>query len=167
MKKVYRNPHQIRAFFVMMKYFFLAQTRNPGTFAFGFLFPVVFISIFGLIGNSTAPLAIGFPTNTNLTNPLITAIKQQSIVKTQVAPEAQLEKNMKQGNLSGIISVEQTSQNPVKYQVNVTTSTANQQIAEGVTSLVTLIVDKANLRAAGVTNPSITLKRQQLVGRQI
>jgi ABC-2 type transport system permease protein len=166
MKKQYRRPHQIRAFFVMMKYFFLAQTRNPGTFAFGFLFPVVFISIFGLIGNSTPSLTIGFPSNTNLHNPITQAIKQQSVVKTQVAPEAQLEKSMKQGNLSGIISVKQTAKTPPKYQVNVITSTANAQIAAGITSLVTLVVDQTNLKAAGVTNPPVTIKKQQLAGRQ-
>jgi len=151
----------------MMKYFFLAQTRNPATFAFGFLFPVVFISIFGLIGNSTAPLTIGFPATSNLNNPIITAIKQQSIVKTQVAPETQLEKDMKKGNLSGIISVKQTSQNPPRYQVNVITSTASPQTAADITSLVNLIVDQENLRAAGVTDPTITIKKQQLAGRQI
>lgn len=105
MKKIYRRPHQIRAFFVMMKYFFLAQTRNPATFAFGFLFPVVFISIFGLIGNSPQVLTLGLPANSDLTNPIIKTVEQQRFVKTQIAPENQLETSMKQGKLSGIISV--------------------------------------------------------------
>src|SRR5271155_4409084 len=114
MKKVYRKPHQIHAFFIMMKYFFLAQTRNPATFAFGFLFPVVFISIFGLIGNSPQSLTIGLPSNTNLTNPIIKTVDQQKFVKTQIAPESQLETSMKQGKLSGIVSVTQTSQKSSK-----------------------------------------------------
>src|SRR5579872_1636645 len=93
----YKKLHQARAFFVMMKYFFLAQTRNAATFAFGFLFPVVFISIFGLIGNSTQTLTIGLPSNTNFNNPIIRTIKQQKFVTTQVEPESQLENDMKQG----------------------------------------------------------------------
>jgi len=167
MKKRYSKPHQIRAFFVMMKYFFLAQTRNPGTFAFGFLFPVVFISIFGLIGNSTTPLSIGFPTNSNLNNPIISTIKKQSYVKIQTGSESQLEKSMKQGNLSGIINVKGLSQNPPKYQVGIITSSANQQTASAITSMVTEIVDQQNLQAAGVTNPAITIVNQQLAGQQI
>src|SRR5437667_6663566 len=100
MKQRYRKPHQLRAFFVMMKYFFLAQTRNPATFAFGFLFPVVFISIFGLIGNSPQVLIIGLPANSNLSNPIIKIVEQQKYVQVQVAPESQLETSMKQGKLS-------------------------------------------------------------------
>lgn len=170
MKKVYRKPHQIHAFFVMMKYFFLAQTRNPATFAFGFLFPVVFISIFGLIGNSAQSLIIGLPTNSDLNNPIIQTIKEQTFVKIQQEPETQLETTMKQGKLSGILSVQQTG-NPAtggqpKYQVNVITSIANPQEAAGLLALVNEIVDQANLKAAGVTNPPITVAKKQLAGRQ-
>jgi len=167
MKRIYRRPHQLRAFFTMMKYFFLAQTRNPATFAFGFLFPVVFISIFGLIGNSPQSLTIGLPTNTNLNNPIIKTVEEQKYVKIQVAPEAQLETTMKQGKLSGIISVSQNSQDAQKYKVNVITSIANPGEAAGVLSLMNGIVDQANLREAGVNNPPITIARQELAGRQV
>lgn len=151
----------------MMKYFFLAQTRNPGTFAFGFLFPVVFISIFGLIGNSQQPLEIGIPSNSNLHNPIVTAIKQQPYVKTQIAPETQLAKSMKQGNLTGIVAVSKTNVTSPKYRINVITSTANAQLASSVIGLVTQITDKANLNAAGVTNPPFIITRSKLAGRQI
>src|SRR3972149_3811459 len=41
---------QFTAFFWLTWFSFRAQTRNKATFAFGFLFPVVFITIFGIIG---------------------------------------------------------------------------------------------------------------------
>lgn len=167
MRKVYRRPHQLRAFFVMMKYFFLAQTRNAATFAFGFLFPVVFISIFGLIGNSTQTLTIGFPSNTNLNNSIIKTIKTEKFVTTQVASESQLETAMKQGKLSGIVSINQNPQNPTHAQINVITSVANPQEGAGVLSLVNGIVDQTNLKEAGVTNPPITIAQKQLAGREI
>ena len=166
MKKHYSKPHQIRAFFVMMKYFFLAQTRNPATFAFGFLFPVVFISIFGLIGNSAQTLTVGLPSNTDLSNPIIKTIEQQKYVKTEVASEAQLEKEIKQGKLSGIISVTQKSLNPPKYQVNLITSIANPQEAAGLLALTKEIVDQTNLQAAGVTDPPIVIARKEISGIQ-
>lgn len=151
----------------MMKYFFLAQTRNPATFAFGFLFPVVFISIFGLIGNSTQTLTLGFPTTTDLTNPILKEVQHEKFVKTQIASESQLETQMKQGKLSGIISVQSSMQNPQGYQINIITSIANPQEASGVLSLMNGIVDQANLKAAGVTNPPITITRKELAGREV
>jgi ABC-2 type transport system permease protein len=165
MKIRYSKPHQIRAFLVMTKYFFLAQTRNPATFAFGFLFPVVFISIFGLIGNSPQILAIGVPSNTNLNNPIIKTVENQKFVQTTIAPESQLELSMKQGKLAGIVSINQTSQNPQQYKATVITSVANPQEAAGVLALLNSIVDQTNLRTAGVTHPSIVIEQQQLAGQ--
>jgi ABC-2 type transport system permease protein len=101
-----------------------------------------------------------------LNNPIIQTIEKQKFVTTQVAPERQLEKSMKQGKLSGIVSVTQTTQNPQKYQVNVITSVANPQESAGVLSLVNGIVDRTNLQMAGVTNPSIAIAQKQLAGRQ-
>jgi len=166
MKTRYKKLHQARAFFVMMKYFFLAQTRNPATFAFGFLFPVVFISIFGLIGNSQPTITIGLPTNSDLTNPIVKTIEKQKYVKTEVAPQPQLEKEIKQGKLSGIISVDQKEQNPPKYQVNVITSVANPQEAAGLLALTKEIVDETNLQTAGVTDPPIVIARKEISGIQ-
>src|SRR3954469_23195775 len=124
MKNQYKKPNQLRAFLVMMRYFFLAMTRNPATFAFGFLFPVVFISIFGLIGNTTPAVTIGLPSGSNLNNPIIKSIKAQTFVKTEEGSQSQLETKLKQDKLSGIITVEQTSQTPPHYTIKVITSQA-------------------------------------------
>ena len=166
MNQTYKKPNQLRAFFVMMKYFFLAQTRNPATFAFGFLFPVVFISIFGLIGNSTPTLNVGLPTETNLNNPITQIIKTQKYIKTQQAPEADLEKLMKQGKLSGIISVQTQSETPPKYKIKIITSQANPQEAASITSFVQGVTDQTNLKLSGVKNPPITIVQSQISGRQ-
>ena len=166
MKKQYRKPKQLRAFFTMAKYFFLAQTRNPATFAFGFLFPVIFISIFGLIGNSSTKLTLGIPQGSNQSNPIITTIKQQNeLVKIDQEPEAALEQKLRQGKLAGIVNVEQTQ--PNKYAVKLITSLANPQEAAGVNSLLRGIVDQTNLKMAGVTEPSIKIAQSKLSGRQL
>jgi len=167
MKKIYKKPNQIRAFFVMMKYFFLAQTRNPATFAFGFLFPVVFISIFGLIGGSTQTLNIGLPSGSNLNNPIVQTIKKQSYIKTQEAPRTDLEKQVKQGKLSGIIEVQAAKQAQTAYTIKVTTSQANIQEAAGVNSFVRGIADQTNLELAGVTNPPVKVEQTEISGRKL
>lgn len=149
-----------------MKYFFLAQTRNPATFAFGFLFPVVFISIFGLIGNSTPPVTIGLPTESNLNNPITLSIKQQKFVKAEEAPKSELETKMKQGNMSGIVTVEQTKQEPPQYTIKVITSQANPQEAASVRSFVKGLADQTNLRLSGVENPPVIVTQSEISGRQ-
>jgi ABC-2 type transport system permease protein len=163
MKKHYKKPNQIRAFFVMMKYFFLAQTRNPATFAFGFIFPIVFISIFGLIGNGTQKIAVGIPNNTDQQNPVIAIVKQQSFVTVTNDNQAELLEKLKQGKIGGIISAEGNSGHSV---VKLTTSLATPQQTASLIPLVQGIIDRTNLQLAGVKNPSISLQQTSISGRQ-
>src|SRR5882724_2779804 len=123
-KKHFRKPRQLRAYFTMMKYFFLAQTRNPATFAFGFIFPVVFISIFGLIGGGPQKLTLGIPNDTNQNNPIVTAVEKQGFITVKKDSRPLLENQLKQGKIAGIISVSQTNGNN-KFTVNEVTSTGN------------------------------------------
>lgn len=166
MNKNYKKPNQLRAFFTMMKYFFLAQTRNPATFAFGFLFPIVFISVFGFIGNGAPQLNIGLPAESNKDNPIVQTIKQQQFVAIQEAPKAELEKKIRQGNLSGIIEVETLESQSPQYKINLITSQANPQEASGVQSYIRGLADQTNLKLAGVENPSVTVVPTEISGRQ-
>ena len=71
MNKEYKKPKQFRAYLALAWYALKAQTRNPATFAFGFIFPIVFISIFGLIGGSDPKITLGIPNDqTNQQHPL-------------------------------------------------------------------------------------------------
>jgi ABC-2 type transport system permease protein len=165
-KKQYRKPRQFRAYLTMMKYFFLAQTRNPATFAFGFIFPVVFISIFGLIGNTPQKLTIGFTSDSDRNSPVAAAIEKQSFVKTTYDSHEVLENQMKQGKLAGIVTIQNQHTQPPTYQVKLTTSIANPQEAATLNSFVRGVVDQTNLQLAGVTNPAITVTQSELSGRQ-
>src|SRR5689334_13337138 len=136
MKTTYKKPNQLRAFLTLTRYFFLAQRRNPATFAFGFIFPVVFISIFGLIGNGAQKLTVGVPGDTNVTNPIVASMAKQSFVKLDQEDESVLEAKLKTGKLAGIVHVNQTQQKPPKYEVKLVTSIGNPQ--EGA-SLATLV----------------------------
>lgn len=166
MKGEFKKPNQLRAFFTLMKYFFLAQTRNPATFAFGFIFPVVFISIFGLIGNSSLKLTVGVPTDSDRNNPIISVMKNQSFVKVEEDKRQNLENKLKQGKLSGMISVDAAETNPPKYTINIVTSSANPQESEALQSFVKSIADQTNLKIAGVTDPSVTVKQAEISGRK-
>ncbi len=166
MKQQYKKPRQLKAFFKMTGYFFLAQRRNPATFAFGFIFPVVFISIFGLIGNTPQKLTVGIPAETQRTNPIVKVIEKQPFVKIDQEEEGVLENKLRQGKLSGIVDIQTTDQITPKYDVKLTTSIGNVQEGAALNSLVRGVVDQANLRLAGINDPSIIVTQNELSGRQ-
>lgn len=162
MKNNYRNPNQLRAYIALAWYSFRAQTRNPATFAFGFIFPVVFISIFGLIGGSGQTINLGIPKNSNADNPIVQTVSKQSFIKITRDDQRSLESKLRQGKLSGILQVMESQ--PL-YAVGLITSSANPAEASSVTSVIRGIVDQTNLRLAGITSPAVVLNQREISGR--
>lgn len=163
MSKQYKKPGQTRAFFALTWYALKAQTRNPATFVFGFVFPVVFISIFGLIGGNQQKIQLGVTTRSEHTL-VIKMLKNQAFLTIEKGDKEQLEKKVKQGKLVGIVDVgkEVTSQRAIVY---LTLSTASPQETAFVRALMTSIVDKINLQSANITNPTISLSVDEISGR--
>lgn len=164
MSKKFKNPGQWRAYLALAWYSFRAQTRNPATFFFGFIFPIAFISIFGLIGNSSAQLNLGLTENSSMDNPVTQTLEQVNALKIQQGTKPELEKKLEQGEIAAIVSVEETGEE--KSNVLLTLSTGLPQEASIIKSIVSNVVDKQNLQLSGITDPPITLSEQEIEGRQ-
>lgn len=159
----YRKPGQWRAYVALAYYAFRAQLRNPASFFFGFIFPVVFISIFGLIGNNPQQVKVGIPTESSLNNPIVQEIEKQNALKVVKASKADLNKQLSTGKIGGIVEVQPAGEN--RYTVGMTLSTGAPQEAGAVNSVVSHIVDTTNLRLANVSNPPVQLRQEQIEGR--
>ena len=159
----YKKPNQFRAYVALAWYAFRAMTRNPSTFAFGFLFPIVFITIFGLIGNSSSSLKVGIPSGTNEQNPVVQIVEKQSFISLTKDNEPNLETILRQGKLDGILQVTQSGK---QTTVHVVTSSASPQQAASLTTFVKGIVDETNLKLSGVTNPPYAVSQDTVSGRQ-
>lgn len=162
-KKTYKRPGQLRAFLALAWYSFRAQTRNPASFFFGFIFPIAFISIFGLIGNSSQTLRLGIPDKSDMGNPIVKTIGTQTFAKIERGSNEELNSKLEQGKIAGIMSVEHLANQ--KYNITLTLSTGLPQESIPLKSYVSTIVDKTNLQLAGVTDPSITIIEQKIEGR--
>jgi ABC-2 type transport system permease protein len=165
MNKTYKKPSQFRAFVAIAWFALKAQTRNPATFAFGFIFPIVFISVFGLIGTSTPKLSVGIPYTTNTANPVIETIQNQPIITVQRGSEDELEKKLAQGKLAGIVSTDNNAATQPST-ITVLFSTASPQEAGTLKGIVNGIVDKTNLKMAGITTPFESIIERKIEGRQ-
>lgn len=164
-KQQFKKPGQWKAYLALTWYAFRAQTRNPASFFFGFIFPLVFISIFGLIGNSSAKITVGIPTTSDQTNPVVQVLKKQQFVDLQSGSTQDLSKELIQGKIAGIVTVQKSTNPKQKYTVVVTTSGANPQNASTIQGLVSGVVDKANLSLSGITTPPISYTQKEVSGR--
>ncbi len=161
-----RKPNQFRAFLAITYYAFKAQTRNKSTFFFGFLFPLVFISIFGLIGNANPKVTIGIPSSSNMQNQVIQNVKQSPAITTVVSDNQTLLSQIKQGKIDGLLNVTSNQGANTSYATTLTTSASNPQNAAVVQLLVKGIVDQSNVEISGITTPQISFTITKITGRQ-
>ncbi len=167
MKNNFGISGQWKTFWTITWYSLRAQTRNMSTFFFGFLFPVVFISIFGLIGNSTTVVNIGIPPTSNMQNPIYTALNKISFVKLNKSNQLALEKQLKLGKIDAIVNIIKQD-NVSHYTVNVLEGNTNPQNAQIVNSVITQIVDKTNLILTGMSNnPPVNVNIKSTSVRQL
>ncbi len=152
-----KKPRQWKAYFAMTWYAFLAQTRNPASFAFGFIFPIVFISVFGLIGDQERTLTVGISETTE-PNQVLTVLEQQKYMELQTGNAKTLKQQLKEGKLSGIIEIGD-------HKVTILSSTANPVEAQALASVMEGVIAKTNLRIAGIENPYLTLYQREITGR--
>ncbi len=161
MSRENKKPGQWKAYLMIAWYAFRAQTRNPATFAFGFIFPIAFISIFGLIGNNAERVSIGIPQNQPPTV-IEQTLKKLDFITLKSENEENLSNLLKIGKLGGIIKVLQTDSNT--YEATLITSSANPIQASEVKGVIQGVVDKANLSLSGITTPPINLTQKEVAG---
>ena len=161
-----KKPSQWRAYLSMSWYSLKATLRNPATLAFSVAFPIVFITIFGLIGTSTQSLSLGIPTESNRDNLIVSSIKNLTFVKVEEGGKQVLEERLRQGKLDGILEVNLTNENPPRYAAALTVTSGNPIGAATARSVIGGVVDKLNLSLSGVTSPPVALFEKEVSGRQ-
>jgi len=149
-------PNELRALFALTYYPFLAMMRNIATFAFGFLFPVVFISVFGLIGGGSGGPRLGIPTE-YASGPTYEAIERYPAITLMRGNRAELERQLRLGKLDGVVEI---TGGRVTLQVN-SASPSSQASRLFVQSA----LDRLNLAATGVTSPPFQLDVSEVAGR--
>src|SRR5581483_7092733 len=98
-------PNELRALWALTLYPLLAMTRNVSTVAFGFLFPIVFIAVFGLIGQGGAPIKLGV-TQATTSDPLFSSIQQVPGLDFTIALADDLDQRLRLGKIDGVLEVE-------------------------------------------------------------
>src|SRR6266568_9115421 len=98
------SPNEARALIALTMFPFIAMMRNIATFAFGFLFPVVFISVFGLIGGGGGGPRLGIPSDTPA-GPAYEALERYPAITLISGDRAGLERQLRLGKLDGVVDI--------------------------------------------------------------
>lgn len=142
----------------LTKYTLRASLKNKAGLFFSFVFPLVFVAVFGLLGSDGNRIKIGLPTDGSLQSAIgenrvieaLTTLANQSDSPLELVKESQseLEKRLSQDKLAGIVlPVDQSI-----TQIKLLTSNSSPQGKAQATSLVNGLMSQLNL-ATFATGP--------------
>jgi ABC-2 type transport system permease protein len=112
-----RSYSQFKAFLAILKASFKSILSNPSSLVFSFLFPVIFIFIFGSFGKSGETVyRIAISDNADTTNEFFDSIKINPLIKIAYFKKADgstdlmaRHKALERGNISAIVSIKRNS----------------------------------------------------------
>ena len=119
---------QLRAMLAITKGSLKAIFRSPSAVIFSFVFPFIFILVFGFIGNNAGiPVyKIAIAKDCDTTNALYDSIKASKRVKiVRFADEKELRTDLVKGRLAGALLITKTGKEVPAYKYTVKTTTAS------------------------------------------
>lgn len=164
-KAAARTVSQVRICAGLARYILRAILRNKAGYFFSFIFPLLFVIVFGLFGEPKPVVRLGVEAGLDPGAPLCRALREtaaggDSPVQLVEGSRRDLEKRLTQGRIAGIVA-------PAAGETGaaLVTSAANPQGRAAAEGFLSTLVGEMNLRAAGITQPAYHLERRNLAGR--
>jgi ABC-2 type transport system permease protein len=163
----------IRSTLGMAKADLISTFRNKASIFFGVIFPIIFIAIFGFIGEGNITYKLAIAPDSSTDNLVIESIENVDYIEIiENLSREEIEERLNKGQIAAAITVEESistesSYPPVpSYSVKLLTSTADPQAGGVVISTVQAITSELNYSLSGIENPPITLETDVISGRE-
>lgn len=124
---MYQRYSQFRALTALAKASFKAMLRSPSAVVFTIGFPLIFVLVFGFIGNSVFSVRIGVAPGTDIHNPVYEGLAANPAIKLITdEPESQMDDELSKGRLTAILGIHPLSADSAgpHYGVEVSSSAA-------------------------------------------
>ena len=157
----------IKATLAMAKASFRSILRSPSSVIFTLAFPLIFILVFGFIGNSGIKVDVGVAHDNDTRNPIYQALsKIKAIHLVDTESDAEMKSELEKGRLDGIIDVHPNPGKLPAYTVEVEYSKASLEKGNILKSLLNNVFYQINLNAPGAPPPVAELKEVTVEGRE-
>lgn len=153
---------QVKAFAAVTKAALRSIAKSPSSVVFTIAFPLVFILVFGFLGDSGSyNIKIGIRHNADKLNPVYIGLQQAGIVKiVEQNSDSELQEQLQKGNLSALIDIQKSTGEP-RYKVFMQVNAADQAKAAQLKAIIEKIVlssdQVANTRAASLLSVQQTI----------
>ena len=157
---------QIKAMLAITKGSLRAIFRSPSAVIFSFIFPFIFILVFGFIGdgNGVPVYKIALSSNCDTMNLLYDSLKTSNRIKiVSYADTATLRSNLVKGKIAGILDIRKNEALMPMYIFSLKSTSASNdqwpQLLPVINSIVTKISDAKYLNRPSYARPDFNYKR--------
>jgi ABC-2 type transport system permease protein len=161
MKKPYNHT---RATLALAKASFRSIIRSPSAVIFTLAFPLIFILVFGFMGNDGVKINVALLPGSNLDNPVVSGLKNAAVVQLSTTNgEKEINDALEKGDLVAAISVEKNPAGFPAYTANVKYTAASSDRVNILKSILENLLFKLNAKDS---EPTVAdLNERTVVGR--
>jgi len=141
--------NQFRAMFAITKASLRSIMRSPSAIIFSFVFPFIFILVFGFIGNSGGrqSFRVVVTPNSDTLNEFYKAFSKAPGVKImRYASSSEISDDLQKGRLAGIINIQKTASSPEPYLVQLKSTTSSNDKWPQLKNLIESIINNLSDR---------------------
>lgn len=157
----------LRALSAYVKASLTAISRNPSSLVFGFLFPFIFILIFGFIGNRTFNLDIGVSELSDRSNPIFDRLSKIRMLKfVSAGSDEELLQKLQKGQLDAIIrilKIKNEAGNTYDLQIKLSNASSN---SHAFLAMINGLTAEVNVELSGIRNLPVTVKYETIEGKK-
>lgn len=120
--------NQLKAMLAITRASLRSITRSPSAVIFSFVFPFIFILVFGFIGNGAGrqTYKIVLAPGSDTANELYKALANtEGVLFQHYTSAAELQKNLDEGRLSGVVAIRKNSSAAHPYSITLKSTTAS------------------------------------------
>lgn len=158
---------QTRAMLAVTKASLRSTFRSPSAVVFSFAFPLIFILVFGFIGNSGFKLDVGVEQSCDTTNRFYQSLTKNTQFRLITdEPDAELLTDLNKGRIDGMLNIQpNTSGTGAPVVIHVKTS-ASSRNAPLLLNMLQSMVDKGTLMTMPQQTMIAEIKEEPQPGRQ-
>ncbi|MES2004972.1 MAG: ABC transporter permease [Bacteroidota bacterium] len=150
--------NQYKAMLAITKGSLRATFRSPSAVVFSIAFPLIFILVFGFIGNGgRVSLNVAFDKHTDTANPIYAAIKGIAGINVVNKADAEVKEDLEKGRITAVINIEKSGLANPPYKISLVSSEAvspqNIQVLQSILNAVIAGINQKTFAGA----PTIAL----------
>jgi ABC-2 type transport system permease protein len=162
--KINQKVSQVKATLALARASFFASIRNPSTIFFSFLFPFIFIVVFGLIGRGSVSFEVALRSNSLKEGPVYESLdKIEALDLITDKSDDEIDEGLKKGQIPVALTINQEEN---KFVVNAEKSAGDPQNANTVMSIINTVISQINNPENGSSPRIVNINETVVEGRK-